>query len=249
MRALSAFSLALVLIAAVAPPSIPWKTGDRSRPLPPRVTANPGAPPSDAVVLFDGKSLDAWQQASGKPAAWKVGGGSFEVAPGSGDLVTKRPFGDCQLHIGVGVLLHRPARAKTRDAATTASDLMGTDYEIQVLDSYDNKTYPEGQCAAVYNQDAADGERLTRKPGEWQSYDIVFARTALRTRRRAAPHRAAHLAAQRRAGAGSYGADRPHRLHEAPALSRRTRRSCPFCCRITGSRYGSRNIWIRELAP
>ena len=105
MRIRYVFPLALAAFAATVP-VIKWKTGDRSRPLPAMVT--PGEPstqehagtaPSDAVHLFNGKDLSAWQQRNGKPVAWKLRDGYFEVAPGSGDMVTKQPFGDCQLHV------------------------------------------------------------------------------------------------------------------------------------------------------
>src|SRR5262249_42750074 len=137
------------LIAAVAPPVIQWKTGDRNRPLPPQVTANPGASPSDAVVLFDGSNLAAWQQSNGKPAAWQGMNGFFEVKPGAGDLLTKQPFGDCQLHLEWAA----PAPTRGRDQEPGNSGVyMMSSYEIQVLDSYQNKTYADGQAAAVYCQ-------------------------------------------------------------------------------------------------
>src|SRR5580698_9605671 len=97
--------LAFAAMAATAP-TIKYKPGDRSRPQPAMVT--PGIPstpehagtaPSDATVLFDGKDLSAWQQENGKPIAWKLGDGYFEVAPKTGNIVTKQAFGDCQLHV------------------------------------------------------------------------------------------------------------------------------------------------------
>jgi hypothetical protein len=243
MRTLSAFSFALVLIAAVAPPSIPWKTGDRSRPLPPRVTANPGTPPSDAVVLFDGKSLDAWQQASGKPAAWKVGGGYFEVTPGFGDLVTKRPFGDCQLHLEWAS--PSPTRGKDQEPGNSGIYMM-TMYEIQVLDSFRNVTYADGQAAAVYCQ-YPPLVNASRAPGEWQAYDIVFhgprfgpAGEMLRTARLTLLHNG--VLAQDHTeltGPTDYMKRPPYRAH-APRL--------PLLLQDHGQPVRFRNIWIRELA-
>jgi hypothetical protein len=243
MRTLSAFSFALVLIAAVAPPSIPWKTGDRSRPLPPRVTANPGTPPSDAVVLFDGKSLDAWQQASGKPAAWKVGGGYFEVTPGSGDLVTKRPFGDCQLHLEWSS--PSPTRGKDQEPGNSGVYMM-TLYEIQVLDSFRNVTYADGQAAAVYCQ-YPPLVNASRAPGDWQAYDIVFhgprfgpAGEMLRTARLTLLHNG--VLAQDHTeltGPTDYMKRPPYRAH-APRL--------PLLLQDHGQPVRFRNIWIRELA-
>src|SRR5260370_21472263 len=102
MRVRSSFALALSTgaVLAVTVPVIPWKTGDRSRPVPAKVTpgAQPGAAPSDAVSLFDGKELSAWQQSKGGAAKWKVADGYFEVTPNSGDLVTLQAFRDSPIH-------------------------------------------------------------------------------------------------------------------------------------------------------
>jgi hypothetical protein len=168
----AAFAAAMIatLIAAVTLPNIPWRPGDRDRPLPPKITADPGAPPSDAVVLFNGTSLDAWQQGDGKPPAWKVKDGYFEVAPGTGDLVTVRPFGDCQLHLEWTT--PSPTQGTDQEPGNSGVYMMSL-YEIQVLDSYRNKTYADGQAAAVYGQ-YPPLVNASRAPGKWQSYDIVF---------------------------------------------------------------------------
>jgi 3-keto-disaccharide hydrolase len=162
--------LSAVLIAAVIPPEIPWAPGDRDRPLPPKITADPGALPSDAVVLFDGQSLAAWQHGDGKPPAWKVRDGYFEVAPGSGDLVTAQAFGDCQLHVEWAT--PSPTQGTDQEPGNSGVYLMSL-YEIQVLDSFRNQTYADGQAAAVYDQ-YPPLVNASRAPGEWQSYDIVF---------------------------------------------------------------------------
>jgi hypothetical protein len=168
----AAFAAAMItaLLAAVLVPEIPWPPGDRSRPLPPKVTAIPGAPPSDAVILFDGSGLAAWQQGDGKPAAWKVQDGYLEVSPGKGDLVTVEPFGDCQLHVEWAT--PSPTQGTDQEPGNSGVYLMGL-YEIQVLDSYENQTYADGQAAAVYAQ-YPPLVNASRAPGEWQSYDIVF---------------------------------------------------------------------------
>lgn len=121
--------------------------------------------PSDAIVLFDGKNFDAWKGAE----RWKVDAdGGFTV---KGVIQTKQSFGDCQLHLEFAT----PKEVKGRDQGrgNNGIGLMGAKYEIQVLDSYDNKTYPEGQCASVYNQ-RPPMVNACRKPGEWQTYDIIF---------------------------------------------------------------------------
>src|SRR5262249_3688849 len=135
-------------------------------PEPAGVTPGEGSkPPSDASVLFDGKNFDAW----GGAAGWKVDDdGGFTV---KGAIQTKRSFGDCQLHLEFAS--PREVKGSGQGRGNNGIGLMGARYEIQVLDSYDNKTYPEGQCAAVYNQ-RPPMVNVCRKPGEWQTFDIVF---------------------------------------------------------------------------
>jgi len=136
-------------------------------PEPPVVT--PGVtdrdPPSDAIVLFDGKNFDEWNGAKG----WKVDAdGGFTV---QGDLSTKKSFGDIQLHVEFAS--PKLVKGSGQGRGNNGIGLMGGRYEIQVLDSHNNKTYPEGQAAAVYNQ-RPPMVNASRKPGEWQSYDIIF---------------------------------------------------------------------------
>src|SRR5436190_10250180 len=137
---------------------------------PPKITADPGAPPSDAVVLFDGTGLDAWRHGDGRPPAWKVTDGYVEVSPGTGDLVTLQPFGDCQLHIEWAT--PSPTRGTDQEPGNSGVYIMST-YEIQVLDSYENQTYAIGQAGAIYGE-YPPLVNASRAPGEWQSYDIVF---------------------------------------------------------------------------
>jgi hypothetical protein len=135
-------------------------------PEPPVVTPGEGSgPPSDAIVLFDGKNFDAWDGAKD----WQVDpDGGFTV---KGAIQTRQGFGDCQLHLEFA----SPSDVKRsgQGRGNNGIGLMGARYEIQVLDSHENKTYPEGQCASVYNQ-RPPMVNVSRKPGEWQSYDILF---------------------------------------------------------------------------
>jgi hypothetical protein len=141
---------------------------------PPVVTpgATPGAPPSDAIVLFDGKDLSNWvsEKDGGKPAPWKVADGIVTVAPGSGGIRTKDGFGSAQLHIEFAT----PAEVKGDGQGRGNSGVFFmSNYEVQVLDSYENKTYFHGQASAIYKQHAPL-VNASRKPGEWQYYDIIF---------------------------------------------------------------------------
>ena len=135
-------------------------------PEPPNVTPGENnSPPSDAIVLFDGKNFDAWDGAKD----WKVDAdGAFTV---KGALRTKRNFGDMQLHLEFAS--PKEVRGRGQGRGNNGIGLMGARYEIQVLVSYENKTYFEGQCASVYNQ-KPPLVNSSRKPGEWQTYDIAF---------------------------------------------------------------------------
>jgi hypothetical protein len=154
-----------------------WKIHDPDRPVPPVVTPgtsstqeSPGKAPSDAVVLFAGRELDQWAAKDEGPAQWKVESGYVEVVPKTGYIHTKRPFGDCQLHIEFSEPV--PPKGESQERGNSGVFLMG-DYEIQVLDSYDNKTYADGQASAVYGQHPPL-VNPARAPGQWQTYDIVF---------------------------------------------------------------------------
>jgi hypothetical protein len=154
-----------------------WERHDINRPKPKVVTpgAKPGQAPSNAIVLFDGKDLSAWvnKKSGGKPK-WKVKGGFVEVAGigKDGDIETKQAFGDFQLHIEWA----SPAVANKAKQGRGNSGVfpMGL-YELQVLDSYKSETYADGQAGAVYGQ-YPPLFNVCRKPGQWQSYDIIFHR-------------------------------------------------------------------------
>jgi hypothetical protein len=160
-------SLSLPLIAAEDDPKLTevWE------PEPAMVTPGAGsAPPSDAIVLFDGTDLSAWQHADGRDAEWSVTGGAMTVTPKSGDIQTRQGFGDVQLHIEWAT----PSMVEGEDQGRGNSGvfLQGL-YEVQVLDSYNNRTYSNGQAASLYKQHIPL-VNASRAPGEWQSYDIVF---------------------------------------------------------------------------
>jgi hypothetical protein len=157
-----------------------WRVHDVNRPRPQHVTPGtessqerPGQPPSDAIVLFGGTDLSNWVtnlRGQLTEPKWKVENGYMEVVPGTGGLTTKEKFGDIQLHVEWAA----PAeiQGKSQNRGNSGVILMSR-YEIQVLDSYDNPTYADGQAAAIYGQ-WPPLVNASRKPGEWQTYDIVF---------------------------------------------------------------------------
>ncbi|HJQ64951.1 MAG TPA: DUF1080 domain-containing protein [Gemmatimonadales bacterium] len=169
------FGSAVAISRAGAQVSSRWPIHAMDRPQPPVVapapTARPDAPPADAIVLFDGTDLSQWQADSG-PARWKVDSGYMEVVAGTGGIRSKQGFGDCQLHIEWMAPL--PAQGEGQERGNSGVFLMGR-YEVQVLDSYQNQTYPDGQASAVYGQ-YPPLVNASRPPGVWQTYDIVFHR-------------------------------------------------------------------------
>ena len=158
-------------------PNSRWRVHDGKRPQPRIVSPGsygtqekPGRPPSDAIVLFDGKDTSKWMGRNGERIQWKVENGAMIVAAGTGDIRTKQHFGDCQLHIEWAA----PAkvRGESQGRGNSGVFLMGK-YEIQVLDGYNNITYADGTTAAIYGQ-YPPLVNACRKPGEWQTYDIFF---------------------------------------------------------------------------
>jgi len=159
----------------------PWAVHDRNRPQPKLVTPGtfsspeqPGKPPSDAVVLFDGTDLSKWEadEGEGVPTKWVVRDGAMECVPHSGYIRTREKLGDCQLHVEWAA----PARVEgeSQGRGNSGVFLMGL-VEVQVLDDYNNPTYADGFAASVYGQNPPLANAL-RPPGEFQIYDIVFRR-------------------------------------------------------------------------
>lgn len=158
-------------------PGSKWKVHDGNRPQPRVVTPGTestqekaGEAPSDAAVLFDGLDLSNWASKDGGEAQWKVESGYMEVVPKTGNIRTKEHLGDCQLHVEWAA----PAKVKgdSQGRGNSGVFLMGL-YEIQVLDCYDNPTYPDGTTAAVYGQ-YPPLVNACRRPGEWQTFDVIW---------------------------------------------------------------------------
>jgi len=137
----------------------------------PRVVQAPeNAPPSDAIILFDGKNLDAWESIKEGAAQWKIENDYFTVAKGTGDIQTKENFGSVQLHIE----WRSPTAIEGEGQGRGNSGVFFQNrYEVQILDSYENRTYSNGQAGSVYKQHLPLVNAM-RAPGEWQVYDIIF---------------------------------------------------------------------------
>ncbi len=168
--------LTIAAIVALCGSSLAQQKGDPKAtevwtPVPPKV--DPGTnnqAPSDAIVLFDGKNLDQWESAKSGAAAWTLEENALTVKAGAGDIRTKEKFSDCQLHIE----WRTPSIVKGEGQGRGNSGIfLMEQYELQVLDNYDNVTYSNGQAGSIYKQHIPL-VNVCRKPGEWQSYDVVF---------------------------------------------------------------------------
>lgn len=173
-RTLSSIAISALLLIAqrgTGQSATTWKVHDLERPVPKVIQpGGPGHAPSDAIVLFNGKDLSMWEGEKGSAPGWVVEDGFAEVKRDAGSISTKQPFGSCQLHVEFAEPV--PAVGESQGRGNSGVYLMGL-YEVQVLDSYQNKTYADGQAAAVYGQ-YPPLVNAALPPGQWQSYDIVF---------------------------------------------------------------------------
>lgn len=230
---------------ALAQYSTGWKAHDWERARPPVVT--PGAsnlpmqPPSDAIILFNGKSLDEWRAADGGPAKWIIKDDVMESVPGSGYIFSAKPFGDVQLHVEWAS--PEKVQGKSQGRGNSGVFLQGL-FEVQVLDSFENKTYADGQAGAIYGQ-YPPLVNASRKPGEWQSYDIIFRRPLYADGKLV---QAARLTVLHN-GILVQDSVRPlgpttwlqHRTYEPTA------EKLPLSFQDHGNPVRYRNVWIREL--
>jgi hypothetical protein len=224
-----------------------YAAGDMQRPRPVVVAPptessreRPGRPPSDAIVLFDGSDFTHWVR-EGRPAAgasaadqqpkWVIKNDYMQCTPRSGSIGTKDSFGDCQLHIEWATPAIVTGNSQGRGNSGILLHGVG---EVQVLDSYDNDTYPDGQAAAIYHV-YPPRVNASRKPGEWQSYDIIveLARTDAKTKQVTRPARITVL----------------HNgivVHHAAELQSRAA-NFRFALQDHGNTVRYRNIWLRPL--
>ncbi len=242
---LALFALHTTTLTAQA---VVWPQHSLERPQPRIVTPGPliapTPPPSDAIVLFNGKSLSEWQStdSAGSPAKWAVTGDAMEVAPGTGAIRTRRAFGDVQLH--VEWMTPTPAVGEGQERGNSGVFLM-TQYELQVLDSYGNKTYPDGQAAAIYGE-FPPLVNASRGPGTWQSYDIIFHRPHFNAQgqvtdsaRMTVFHNGVLVQDNQRLLGPTHNQERAPYVAHADRL--------PLVLQDHGVKVKYRNIWVREL--
>lgn len=132
-----------------------------------------GKAPSDAIILFDRESLSNFESVNGEPASWKVTGNKFTVVPDTPNIQTKQKFGDCQLHVEWKTPRKDVRKGKEGQGSGNSGVYLMGKYEIQVLNSYNNKTYFHGQAGAIYDK-YPPMVNASLKPGKWQTYDIIF---------------------------------------------------------------------------
>ena len=215
-------------------------------------TGATNTPPKDAIILFDGKNLDEWCSVNEitQPAKWTVAKGAFTVKKGTGNIQTKKSFTDYQLHLEWKIPANITGEGQLRGnsglflASTGGGDL---GYEIQILDSYNNKTYSNGQAGSIYKQ-YIPLANACKKPGQWQTYDIIW--TAPRFNEDGSLKSAAHITALHNGvlvqnnveikGVTVYIGKPEYKAHGA----------CPIKLQDHGDKsepISFRNIWIREL--
>lgn len=244
----------------------PWEKTEVWEPKPPKVT--PGvfqAPPSDAIVLFDGTDLSEWRSPmfkgegldadqveeilsqwdpnfSRQPAPWHIVDGEMEVAPRTGSIETQRAFGDCQLHIE---WLSPTDPGKEGQAYSNSGIFLMGLYEIQVLNSYDNETYANGQAGSMYKQHIPL-VNASRKPGTWQYYDLIFTAprfaadgTLQNPARITALHNGVLVLHEAELKGPTVFVDAPRYIPHPAKM--------PLRLQDHGDRVRFRNIWIREL--
>lgn len=230
----------------------PWAVHDQNRPQPKLVTPGtfssveqPGKPPSDAIILFDGADLSKWEadEGEGVPTKWVVKDGAMECVPKSGYIRTKEKFGDCQLHVEWAA--PTKAEGESQGRGNSGVFLMGL-VEIQVLDNYNNPTYADGFAASVYGQNPPYANAL-HPPGQFQVYDIIFRRPVYKAGKQVAPGYVTVLEN------GVVVQD--HTMIEGPTGHMARTKAEPFPevgplkLQDHGNPVRYRNIWYRTLPP
>lgn len=210
-------------------------------PVPALVSATEGQPPSDAIVLFNGQDLSAWLALKGGEATWPVQNGSFTVKPGSGDIKTKQNFCDIQLHME----WKTPTDVEGLEGQqrNNSGIFLQQRYEIQVLDSFNNPTYANGQAASVYKQSIPLVNAM-RPPGQWQYYDIIY--TAPRFDQ-ATLIKPAYVTVIHNGVLVQNHVEIQGKTEWIGAPSYKTHGCAPLQLQDHGNQVSFRNIWVREL--
>ncbi len=205
----------------------------------------PGNPPSDAIILFDGRNLNAWvsQKDTMQLAPWKIVNNKyFEVVPGSGSIQTKMKFGDCQLHLEFSA----PDSVKfTGQGRGNSGVFFQNRYELQILDSYNNRTYANGQAGSIY-KDHPPLVNAMHSPLEWNSYDVIY--TAPRFKKNGKLESPARITVLHNGvliqnNVSITGLTRYIGLHDYPAAHGYD----VIVLQDHGSKVQFRNIWIRKI--
>ena len=238
----------LLIDSAEAQLSTGWKAHDLERKRPTVVTPGqsnlPVAPPSDALVLFNGMNLDEWRSENNSPAKWVIKDSVMESVPGSGYIFTAKSFGDVQLHVEWAA----PAKVEGNGQGRGNSGvfLQGL-FEVQVLDSFENNTYADGQAGSVYGQ-YPPLVNVCRKPGEWQAYDIVYRRPSFQedgTLLQAAKLTVFHNGVLIQDNVRPLGPTSWLQHHPYSRVDEKR----PLSFQDHGNPVQYRNIWLRELPP
>ncbi|MDA1370809.1 MAG: DUF1080 domain-containing protein [Proteobacteria bacterium] len=246
--------LLLVILAIVVSSSY---AQDRAvyEPVPARVTAAVNAaPPSDAIVLFDGSNLNAWNRsADDQPARWKIENGAITVERGVGTIKTTQAFGDIQLH-----LEWRPSQVIQGNGQGRGNSgvFLHSLFELQILDSWENDTYVNGQAGAIYLQHPPL-VNTSKRPGEWQSYDIIFTAPVWTGGRLESPafitvlHNGVLVQNHVEIAGATFTPEPEYQAQCGPYSQEERIQDCTGKMPITLQDHGQvvsiRNIWVREL--
>ncbi|HEY3835156.1 MAG TPA: DUF1080 domain-containing protein [Bryobacteraceae bacterium] len=234
-------------------PGNKWRVHDVNRPRPEVITpgtessqTKPGRPPSDAIVLFDGKDFSKWTtmvKGQATEPKWKLQNGYMEVVDKAGSITTRDNFGDMQLHLEWAA--PPDVQGKSQDRGNSGVLLMSK-YEVQVLDSYENPTYADGQAASIYGQ-YPPLVNACRKPGEWQTYDIFFEAPRFEGEKLIKP---AYVTVVQN---GVLVQNHKEILGDTPHAKRGVYKAHPAELPLTLQNHHAavrfRNIWVRRLPP
>lgn len=220
-----------------------WHVYDMKRPQPVKVTSGKtdSDAPSDAIILFDGTNFDEWEGSKGSQSKWKLGNGFMEITKGSKSIHTRRAFGNMQLHIEWAT--PEKIEYKGRKRGNSGIYLMGL-YEIQIMDAWENSTSADAMAGAVYGQNPAL-VNVSKRPGEWQSYDIIFKAPVFKEGKLVSP---AYVTVLQNGVLIHNNTEIYGPTHHTGVLPyQKSEEKLPLMLQNHGSPNRFRNIWVREL--